>query len=60
MTREVSDRQLLESVDSKLDALAVDLQNSRRDAAVAGAVSGALVSAIVTISILLIKSKLGG
>lgn len=60
MTKEVSDRQLLESVDSKLDELTADLRNSRRDAAVAGSISGALTSAIVTISILLIKSKLGG
>ena len=59
MSKQLTDRQLLESVDGKLDKLSDNLQHARRDAAIAGGVAGALSSAIVSTSILLLKRKLG-
>lgn len=58
-TKNMTDRQILESVDHKLDTLSDELRHVRRDAAIAGGVAGALTSAIVSTSILLIKHKLG-
>ena len=56
----LTDRQLLENVDRKLDMLGEQMRHARRDAAIAGGVAGALTGAIVSASVLLIKIKLGG
>ena len=58
-TKKKTDRQILESVDCKLDLLSGELRHARRDAAVVGGVAGALSSAIVSTSILLLKHKMG-
>ncbi|MDR1946449.1 MAG: hypothetical protein LBQ51_04700 [Desulfovibrio sp.] len=55
----LSDRELLQRIDGKMDKVSAELKSIQRGATVSGAVAGGLSGGIVSLTVAYIKSLMG-